>query len=636
VVCLTLAGNYALDGLNVRGYHAFNLAVHLLSALVLFGIARRTLEEGSFRDRLGAAAVWLAGAIALIWEVHPLQTESVTYIIQPTELLMGLFLLLTLYCTLRGARSDRPRPWYLLAVVFCALGMGCKQVMVSAPLIVLLYDRVFLASSFRELWQKRAGLYLGLAATWLLLGLLVAVLVAGTPHRATGFAIRNLTPWNYLMTEAGVILYYLQLCFWPRPLVIDYFDWPIASSLDDVLLPVIAILGLLGTTVWAFRRRPWLGFLGAWFFLILAPTSSFLPTAGEVAAERRMYLPLAAVVAITVIGAFELGKRLFNKRHGVVLGCLAVASVVVLFTFLTIQRNQDYKSDVIILQDTVNKRPNNARAHTNLGIALAETGRLNEAIAQCEAAVQLKPNNAIPLSNLGSALLLAGRARDAIAEYNLALRIQPGNAAIHNHMAKALLQSGNVRGAIEEGQRALQLNPELAEAHKNLADALLRAGRVAEAIDHYQRAIQLKPDYVEAHYHLATTLEEMGRPVDAIKQYEEALRTAPDFAITQNNLAWLLATLDPPNADPARAVALAERACQSTGYQAAPYLDTLAVAYAAAGRFTDAIATAQKAIDLARSAGQTRIVAQIESRLELYRHGRAYRQSAGAANPAGR
>jgi hypothetical protein len=131
--------------------------------------------------------------------------------------------------------------------------------MVGAPLIVLLYDRVFLASSFRELWQRRGGLYIGLAATWLLL----ALLVAGATHDAARFGIKGLTSWGYLTTEAGVILYYLRLCFWPHPLVIDYADWPIASSWQDVLVSGVVILGLLGATVWEFRRRPWLGFLGA-------------------------------------------------------------------------------------------------------------------------------------------------------------------------------------------------------------------------------------------------------------------------------------------------------------------------------------------------------------------------------------
>ena len=346
VECLTLALNYAWDGLNVRGYHAFNLALHLASALVLFGVLRRTFESERLHARFATPAPWLAAAIALIWEVHPLQTESVTYIVQRSELLMGLFLLLTLYCFIRGVESqDWPRGsaalrrgvegsgsagapisesgltspsheeergaedergsagaspsktqrigwgqptlhptrlgtadatpasdrlgqptlhrarigWFCLSVVSCLLGMGSKEVMVGAPLIVLLYDRVFLASSFRELWQRRGGLYIGLAATWLLL----ALLVAGATHDAARFGIKGLTSWGYLTTEAGVILYYLRLCFWPHPLVIDYADWPIASSWQDVLVSGVVILGLLGATVWEFRRRPWLGFLGA-------------------------------------------------------------------------------------------------------------------------------------------------------------------------------------------------------------------------------------------------------------------------------------------------------------------------------------------------------------------------------------
>ena len=230
VVCLTFALNYAVGGLNIWGYHAFNVMVHLLCALALFGILRRTFEGEKLRGRFGVAAVWLAGAIALIWEVHPLQTESVTYIVQRTESLMGLFLLLTLYCVLRSSQSAHPRVWRALAVVACGLGMGSKEVMVVAPVIVLLYDRVFLVSSFRELWQRRKGLYIGLAGTWLIL----AVLMAATfPRETISFGTENLTAGDYLKTEAGVLLYYLRLCFWPHPLVIDYSNWPIARSLRE-------------------------------------------------------------------------------------------------------------------------------------------------------------------------------------------------------------------------------------------------------------------------------------------------------------------------------------------------------------------------------------------------------------------
>jgi len=532
VVCLSLALNYALGGLNVWGYHAFNLAVHLLSALVLFGILRRTFEGEKLRDRFGVAAVWLAAAIALIWEVHPLQTESVTYIVQRTESLMGLFLLLTLYCTLRGSRSSRARVWYLAAVVSCALGMGSKEVMVGAPLIVLLYDRVFLAASFRQLWQRRVGLYVGLAATWIIL----AVLVARTPRSATGFGIEGPTSWDYLKTEAGVIVYYLRLCFWPRPLVIDYFDWPITLSLKDGLASGVVVIGLLGATVWAFRRQPWLGFLGAWFFVILGPTSSFLPSVGEAAAERRMYLPLAAVVTMVVVGAFAFGKRLWNKQQGVVLGCVAGGFVAVLLTFLTIQRNRDYNSALTIWQDAVVKRPNNPRAHNGLGLALMQTGKVQEAISQYEQALRLKPDFFEAHTNWGIALLHTGRVQEAIAQCEAALRIKPDYVEAYVNLGNALLQTGKLPEAIGEYEQALQLQPDCTEAHYNLAGVFLQAGRWPEAIGEYEQVLQLQPDHAEAHNNLGIALLRLGKVQEAISHWDQALRLKPDYALAHNNL----------------------------------------------------------------------------------------------------
>jgi tetratricopeptide (TPR) repeat protein len=595
VARLTLALNYALGGLDVRGYHAFNLAVHLLSALVVYGILRRTFEGEKLRDRVGTAATWLAAAIALIWEVHPLQTESVTYIVERTESLMGLFLLLTLYCFIRGVESqDWPRGpdvgvgvkstalrhgvegggsagapkafgiaspsrtspskmqrigwgqptlhrqmrlgWFCLSVVSCLLGMGSKEVMVVAPVIVLLYDRVFLADSFWELWQRRAGLYIGLAATWLVL----AVLVASTPRSATGVDIKGLTPRDYLMTEAGVIVYYLRLCFWPHPLVIDYFDWPIARSLRYALLPGVVVVGLLGATVWAFRRRPWLGFLGAWFFLILAPTSSFLPSAGEAVAERRMYLPLAAVITMTVVGVFAPGRRLWNKRQGTALGCAATACVVALFGLLTIQRNRDYHSALTIWRDSVDKRPSNPRAHSNLGSALEEAGRIQEAIEQLEQALRINPSFADAHYNLGHAFAQLGQERRAVEQYEQAVRIKPDFAEAHNNLGVVLEQAGLVPKAIAHYEKALQTDPDYADAHYNLGHALAQLGHVQGAVEQYEQALRLKPDYVEAHNNLGIALIRQGRLQEAIVHFDQALRLQPDSAVAQNNLGLTL------------------------------------------------------------------------------------------------
>ena len=537
-VCLTLAVNYAMGGLNVWGYHAFNLAVHLASALVLFGIVRRTFAGRKLRDRFGAASVGLAAVIALLWEVHPLQTECVDYVVQRTESLMGLFLLLTLYCTLRGSQSAHPGKWYLAAVLSCALGMGSKEVMVSAPLVVLLYDRVFLASSFRESWRQRGVLYVALAATWLIL----AMLVANTPHSRTGFGINHVTSWDYLKTEAGVIVYYLRLAAWPRPLVIDYDNWPIARSLNDWLVPGLAVVGLLGATLWAFRSRPSLGFLGAWFFLILAPTSSFLPNVGEVAADRRMYLPLAALVTMAVTGAFTLGKRLFSERYWTALGCATGGFVMLLFTYMTIQRNRDYQSDLTIWQDAVAKRPSNPRAHDNLGIILAQQGRVQDAIAHYELALRIDANSGEAHYNLANALWQTGKSEAAIRNYQEALQISPADIKAHTKLGNVLQQLGRPQDAIDHYEQALQINPDYAEAHNNLGAALVDRGRMQEGIAHYERALQLNPSLAAAHCNLGLALERTRRVREAIAHYEQALKINPDLTEARTALARLRST----------------------------------------------------------------------------------------------
>jgi Flp pilus assembly protein TadD len=416
--------------------------------------------------------------------------------------------------------------------------MGSKEVMVAAPLIVLLYDRVFLTSSFRELWHRRTGLYVSLAATWLLL----AILVLRTPHSATGFGMKNLTSWDYLKTESGVILYYLRLCFWPQPLVVDYSDWPIVYSLRDALVSGPVVLGLLAVMVWALRHRPSLGFLGAWFFLILGPTSSILPSVGEVAAERRMYLPLAAVVTMAVVGGYALGKRLFTKPQAAVLGCVATGAVAVLFTFLTLQRNQDYKSVLSIWQDTVDKRPFDARAHDNLGIVLAQLGRVPEAIGHYQQALRINPDSAMAHYNLANALVQAGKTEDAIAHYKETLRIEPRDIKALTKLGNVLQQMDRVPEAIREYEQALRLKPDYAEAHNNLAVAMVGLGKLPQAIEQYEEALRIKPDFADAHCNLGFALEKTGHPQEAIVHYERALQLKPDLLEAQQGLARLQRT----------------------------------------------------------------------------------------------
>jgi hypothetical protein len=248
VITLTLAANYLAGGRSAWGYHAFNLSVHLLAALALFGIARRTLVSERLRERFAGAATPLALCVALLWLVHPLQTQSVTYIWQRCESLMGLFFLLTLYCVIRGFGSARAGRWHAAAVCCCVLGAGCKQVMVMAVPVVLLYDIVFLSGTVRAV-LRRWRLYAGLGMSWVLLALVTAF---GTSVK-TGLTI--CTPWEYARSQPGVVLQYLRLALWPDTLCLDYW-WPVARTVSEVLPGALVIGGLLAATAWALWRAP--------------------------------------------------------------------------------------------------------------------------------------------------------------------------------------------------------------------------------------------------------------------------------------------------------------------------------------------------------------------------------------------
>jgi tetratricopeptide (TPR) repeat protein len=529
---LSLAINYAISGTAVWSYHALNLAIHVLAGLTLFGILRRTLAP-----RAGPAAAFIAFSAALLWALHPLQTESVTYTVQRAESLMGLFYLLTLYCFIRGADADShlQHTWFALAVAACLLGMATKEVMVSAPLIVLLYDRTFLAGNFREACRRHWRVYAGLGTTWLLL-LLLVVSTHGRV-RTVGFG-SGVSWWRYALTQFPAIWRYLKLSVWPHPLVFDYgTEW---VTHPWVILPsAVVVVGLIAGTGWALLRpslvwKP-LSFAGSWFFAILAPTS-LVPGNRQTAAEHRMYLALIPVVVLAVIGIHRhLGRASLPF-------CMALA---VGFLGLTFQRNETYGSALSLWTDTVANCPENAFAHTSLGVVLEKMpGRLNDAIAQLEEAIRLKPEYVEAHYNLGVVLEnLPGRVNDAIAQYQEAIRLKPDYVDAHYNLGNDWSHMpGRLDDAIAQLEEAIRLKPDDADAHYNLGVVLGNApGRLNDAIVQYQEAIRLKPDDVEAHNNLGNAwLKTPGHLNDAIVQFGETIRLEPDHANAHFNLAIAL------------------------------------------------------------------------------------------------
>jgi tetratricopeptide (TPR) repeat protein len=403
IVNLTFALNFAAGGIDVGGYHAVNIALHVAAALVLFGLVRRTLRLPAVAPRFGDAASPIAVVAAAIWLLHPLQTEAVNYLSQRTELLMGLFYLLTLYCSVRE--------WRLAAIVSCALGMACKESMVTAPLVVVLYDRIFLFDTFQTAWRRRRGLYAGLAATWLVL----ASLMAATPRTSVGFAAGT-SAWTYLLNQAELIARYLWLSIWPRALVLDY-GLPRDLALGDVMAPGLFVVALIALTVAAFRYAPPLAFLGAWFFVTLAPTSSIVPIATEVGAERRMYLPLAALAVLAAVALARLRPWAF--RGAALLICILLAAGTVL-------RNQEYRSRLTMARTIVERRPH-GRAHFLLGSELIAAGQRDAALAELRQSARDYPGAHFAL---GTEMLADGKIDEAIAEITAFLAALPTHASV--------------------------------------------------------------------------------------------------------------------------------------------------------------------------------------------------------------
>jgi len=506
VAALSLALNYALGGLDPWGYHFFNLVVHLLAGLALFGIIRGTLTGPRLEARYGAAASPIAAAVVLLWLIHPLQTESVTYVTQRTESLMGLFYLLTLYCALRGRNSPRPMVWHAAAVVACALGMASKEVMVTAPLLVLLHDAVFGAGAIRRSLRSRPWLYGGLAATWIILVVLAA---AGPRSASIGFA-HGVPVLQYVMNQCVAVIGYLRLAFWPHPLVLDY-GVPQTLAVGQVAPYAAGVAMLLCGTIVALIRRPQLGYLGLWFFAILAPTSSIVPIATEVAAERRMYLPLAAVITLTVL----IGRRLLAllpAPASSLWGRRAVAAALVLAAALPLgytasRRNLAYANAEAMWRDVVAHRPRNARAHCGLAAALAARGERDEALVHYQTALQIDPHDPITHNNIGGVLANMGRYDEAVAHFDEAVRLNPRFAIAQTSLGNALRLKGDLEGAVAAHRKAIDMDPDHADAWYNLGLDLDAQGDKAAASDAFVQALRLNPSHkgAQAAVHAATT-----------------------------------------------------------------------------------------------------------------------------------
>jgi len=414
---------------------------------------------------------------------------------------------------------------------------------------VVIYDRLFVAGTFREIARRRLPLYVLLAATWMILALLV---LEGPRSGSVGFELSpDMTWWDYARTQTWALVQYLKLAFWPTDLSLVYPTK--ARPLDQIWTHGLLVLSLLGATVAGLVFRPMWGFLGAWFFLILGPTSSVLPIITEVIAEHRMYLPLAGIIAGVVCAAYLLGEWLIQRSSAgarsaavkvltVTVGVGLAASATVMLGALTYQRNNQYRTTLSIWEDAIAKHPDNPQALNVGGCYMQDVGRTDEAMANLLKAVELRPDYADAHNNLGTIYYARGQMEKAGEHFSIATKLMPDFEYLGN-LAMYYSKTGQTELAIEYYQKALEREPRSPHLHNGLASLLIGKGQFEQALVHCEKAIELDDNYAEAHNNMGALMMKMGHLDQALECFDRALKINNKFTIAQINQGEVLMAL---------------------------------------------------------------------------------------------
>lgn len=604
LVFLSVQLNHAVGGMKVRGYRQVNRLVHILNALLLFGLCRQTLllPARSHPHLSVEYANWFSFSVALLWLVHPLQTQAVTYMAQRLESMMATCYLMCMYCLARGHVSNRATIWYVVAVLSFVAGVGTKEVIATVPLAMALYDRTFLVHSWREMFRKRWGLYVTLVAPMILFAFWVAPYFSSRTG-VMGFGHPWITSWMYARTQPSVILHYLWVALWPRKLCLD-LCWPVMSLQET--WPSILAVGSVGLAVifsWLRRPSP-ISFLILTFFVILAPTSSFMPI-NDLAFEHRMYLPLACLCAVAVSLGFRGCRTLCllvfktSPHAGLLLGAATVALVAIPLALRTVARNGDYAHPILLWQSAVDARPEAHRARFNLGSELWDAGRRGEAVNHFRKAffsaartVPYPPIIQEYYLDYRRAIQAERRSKEVYPSVVEISKELPENATLHMIRGELEHERGNYGLAIREFQAVIAAGESKRVARKAMANSYLASGDP-------ERCIELLRQVVSTH-----------------KKDRGAL----------NFLSWVLSThrRDDIRNGP-EALRLSEYVCYELKAEDGVSWGTLAGAYAETGNFDKAVEASKKSVKLAKRPGDPAVASSARAQLRIYQKRKPYR-----------
>ena len=559
---LSLALNYRLGGLDVFGYHLFNVLIHIVNGIIVYFLARTLfglllplssnwgIKSHGRRVSPGQSASLPALFAALVFVAHPLQTQAVTYTIQRIASMAALFYLGAVLFYLRGRISSRSHPegaagsrlvswsWYLFSILSAALAIVCKGNAATLPAALLLTEYLCFERSWR-CWKRKLPVFTIMFLLWGLYVLFVYDVYrgGGLPENfledvtAKTAETKHVERWRYLYTQFNVITIYIRLLFLPIGQKLDDLYFFKKGFFDGLTPLALAFLGgIISTGVWASRKHPVMTLSVLWFFLTLSIESSIIPIS-DAAFEHRLYLPMFGFALCLPYIVFSLLSP--RQKTALIIMVLVVAGLGT-GTYL---RNGIWTDDAVLWADCAAKAPHNFRAFYNLGEALGKQGKHEQAVTAYQEALTLNPRYIRSYLNLGKTLVDADRNEDAVTVYRRGLEVNPEYVKIINNLGSVLATMGRTEEAVSLYRRAIEIDPTFADSWYNQGNACADSGQLEESIPLYHKAIEVNPSYTEAYFNLANSFFKLGRKTEAIPLYEKTIAQDPDHLSAHKNLA---------------------------------------------------------------------------------------------------
>ena len=559
----SFALNYKLSGSNVIGFHAFNLLVHLINALLVYGILYLTIKTSVAREsdqkeilKTSSLCYWIPLFTALLFVCHPVQTQAVTYIVQRFASLATLFYLLSLLLYIQSRNSvSRPARYSFYAAAFLSavLAMKTKEIAFTLPVMIILYEFMFFKGSIKKRILRLATFLLTMLIIPLLMiwsqGGAFSVGAIDKITRSGGFV--DMSRWDYLFTQFRVIVTYIRLLFFPINQNLDY-DYPIYRSFfnPEVFLSFLFLLALFGLGIYllfkSYRAEKnnslllrMVSFGLIWFFVTLSVESSIIPIT-DVIFEHRLYLPSAGFFIALVSGIILIKEHLAIRAPVVARVTIPMLILVVVVLSVTAYaRNMVWQDDGTLWADVIKKSPFKSRPHNNMALYYHRKERFDEAIKSYRTAIRLKPDYAEAYYNLGILYQKQSRFEEAVISYQAVLKHNPNYAEVYNNLGVLYQTKGHFDEAIKAYQQALKLKPDLVMLYQTLGILYQTQGGVDEAVKAYQMALKLTPDNFTVYNNLGLLYQTQGRHEEALRSYQVALKLKPDYTDAHYNIGLL-------------------------------------------------------------------------------------------------